>query len=127
MRKEGKSGATILVVDDEFPVRLMIRTTLAGAGYRVLDAGNARDAGFLMKAHRGAIDALIVDIVMPGVSGLDFASQVFTTHPESRILYISGFHGSVAVESIRRRSPANLLTKPFTGAQLLARVRELVR
>jgi DNA-binding response OmpR family regulator len=127
MRKAGKSRATILVVDDDFPVRLMIRTTLAGAGYRVLDAGNARDAAFLMRSHRGSIDALIVDIVMPGMSGLDFGNQVGLTHPGSEILYISGFHGSVAVESICRKAPENILPKPFTGAELLSRVKEMVR
>jgi DNA-binding response OmpR family regulator len=79
-----------------------------------------------MLSYSGIIPLVIVDIMMPGVNGLDFANQLSIERPQSEILYISGFTGSIAVESIALRKPQSVLPKPFTGQQLVARVQQLL-
>jgi hypothetical protein len=63
---------------------------------------------------------------LPGVSGLDFANDVNLEHSGQKVLYISGFVGSVFVDGILHCDRAVLLAKPFTPAQLVSRVRELI-
>jgi CheY-like chemotaxis protein len=60
--------------------------------------------------------------VMPGVSGLDLAAILGRDYPNLKILYISGYIGSLAAEALARRSPERVLLKPFTEDALLARV-----
>jgi two-component system cell cycle sensor histidine kinase/response regulator CckA len=115
----------ILIVDDRADVRRFIRTTLVKAGYVALEASTTTQASSIMGSYAGEVQLVILDIVIPGGSGLDFANQLDVDRPGTKILYISGFVDSVAVESISRRQPDAILSKPFTGSQLLARVRDL--
>ena len=112
----------ILIVEDQAQLRRLIRTVLTRAGYATLEASRVTAAEEVIRSFSGKIRLAILDIVMPGGSGLDFANQLDIEFPGTKILYISGFVQSVAVESIGRRQPAAILLKPFTGAQLLARV-----
>ena len=114
----------VLVVEDEPAIRRMIDKALSGGGYTVLQASNGLDAETLIEAHTN-IRLVILDIVMPGGNGLDFANYLHTQRPGTEILYISGFADSIAVDSIARRKPMAMLTKPFTPSQLLDRVRKL--
>jgi DNA-binding response OmpR family regulator len=116
----------IVIVEDEAPIRRLIRNALLKAGYFTLEAGDAARAEGVMRSYTGKIQLVILDIVMPGGGGLDFANQLDVEFPGILILYISGFVESVAVESISRRKPELILTKPFTGSQLVARVRDLL-
>ncbi len=65
-------------------------------------------------------------MVMPGVSGLDLAADLGREYPNLKILYISGYVGSLVAEALARRSPERVLMKPFTEEALLARVRDLL-
>jgi two-component system cell cycle sensor histidine kinase/response regulator CckA len=119
-------GSSILVVEDEEQVRRFISTTLTRAGYRVVEAANAVEAISLLLSSPEEIPLAVVDIVMPGTGGLDFANQAAMDRPDTDILYISGFTDSVVVDSINRRRPEAMLRKPFTASQLLTRVREML-
>lgn len=121
-----ETKSPILVVDDEDQVRKFIKTALSCGGYDVLEASGGLEALATLLSYPGKIPLAIVDIVMPGVSGLDFANQVHMDRPETRVLYISGFTDSIAVDSITRRQPAAMLNKPFTARALLRRVRQLL-
>jgi DNA-binding NtrC family response regulator len=68
----------------------------------------------------------IIDMVMPGMSGLDLAAELDRLRPGMKILYTSGHVSSVAMESIAQRSPDRVLFKPFDGNELLDRVIQLV-
>lgn len=116
----------ILIVEDEDQVRGFIKTTLSHGGYEVLEASGGLEAMATLLSYPGDIPLAIVDIVMPGVSGLDFANQVQMDRPQTKVLYISGFTDSIAVDSITRRQPVAMLNKPFTARALLERVRELL-
>lgn len=116
---------TLLVVEDEPAVLSMAAQLLRWAGYRVLEAPDAESALPYLEASGPAIDMLVTDIVMPGMSGVALARQFLARHPRSAVLYISGYPG---VELTRRglEESAEILVKPFAAEYLLGRIRELL-
>jgi two-component system cell cycle sensor histidine kinase/response regulator CckA len=120
------SQQTILVIDDDPQVRTLIVRVLTKAGYRVLEACEGAEGAALFRAHQEAISLVILDLVMPGLGGLDVANELTTSQPQLRVLYISGYAESIAAHSIRRAAPSLMIVKPFSPNTLLDRVRELV-
>jgi two-component system, cell cycle sensor histidine kinase and response regulator CckA len=120
------SRRTILVVEDEPQVRRMIRLVLRAEGFNVIEAGNAAQAIELSRCHAAPIDLAVIDVVMPGMCGLDLASWFDPERPGMKVLYISGMASTVAVESLATGAPALLLRKPFSRTQLLERVGQLL-
>jgi PAS domain S-box-containing protein len=115
----------ILVVDDNHDVRKTVRRALEQLGYRVLEADGPRQALELLSETK--IDLLFTDIVMPGgMYGPELARQSLERDPKLKVLYTSGFP-EVMRENIGSL-PANsrLLAKPYTRAELAARVREVL-
>ncbi|MBX3160514.1 MAG: response regulator [Deltaproteobacteria bacterium] len=110
-------GGTILVVDDDDSVRRVTERTLRNAGYTVLSASSGKDALALAAAHRGALDLVLTDIVMPGMSGRDLARELEQVRP-TRVLFMSGYHQNTPIGG------SQFLAKPFTRAALLEKVRE---
>ena len=121
-----KTSQTILVVEDQPDLRQFVCRALERNGHGALAAGHADQAFELIKEQAGAIDLVIVDMVLPGPSGLDLASWLDRDFPNLPILYISGHVDSIAMECIAHRSPDCVLLKPFTSSQLLARVNLLL-
>ena len=121
-----KTSQTILVVEDQPDLRQFVCRALERDGHHALAAGQALSAFELIKEHAGAIDLAIIDMVLPGPSGLDLASWLDRDFPTLSILYISGHVDSIAMECIAHRSPDCVLLKPFTSSQLLARVNLLL-
>jgi nitrogen-specific signal transduction histidine kinase len=109
---------TILLVEDDQAVRASIAHLLTAAGYRVLQARDGDQALRLARSQTGAIDLLITDVVMPGMSGFDVAQQVEKLHNETEVLFISGYAAQA-----RAKQGIKLLHKPFTRAQLTEKVR----
>jgi DNA-binding response OmpR family regulator len=118
--------SAILIVEDDPAVRKFVDHILRQAGWKTIAAPGGREALDAALKYAGLIPLAIVDVIMPGMGGLDFANQLRIERPSTKILYISGSSDSVAVESIRQRAPQSLLSKPFTGAQLLERIRLLL-
>ena len=117
----------ILVVEDNGALRRLMMRILSGSGYAVLEAPNGAQGVELFRQHSPAVDLAIIDMVMPGMSGLDVAAEIERHQPGMNILYISGFASSVAMESIGQRSPDRVLIKPFDAAQLIERVTTLLK
>jgi CheY-like chemotaxis protein len=117
---------TVLVVEDDASLRRLIVHMLASGGFANLEAGEASDALAKVRERGGELGLAIIDMVMPGVSGLDLAADLGREYPNLKILYISGYVGSLVAEALARRSPERVLMKPFTEEALLARVRDLV-
>jgi two-component system cell cycle sensor histidine kinase/response regulator CckA len=117
---------TILVVEDQTSLRRLVVRILQSGGFATLDAGRAADGLELVRERRGVLDLAIVDMVMPGMSGLDLATDLDREYPSLKILYISGYVDSIAADVIARRAPDCLLLKPFTRQALLDRVRMLL-
>ena len=94
-------------------------------GLKVLDAGDAKQGLALLTQH-DEIRAAIIDMVLPGMSGLDLAAEMGRCHPGIDILYISGYVGSIAIQAIADRNRDAVLLKPFTEQRLVARVRSML-
>ena len=118
---------TLLVVEDDSAVRELMVWVLSENGFQVLEAESAEAGLGVLQQHPSEIDLAIIDLVMPGASGLDLAAEMGRDHPTAKILYISGYSASIAMESILRRSPESALLKPFTMEQLTERVTQLLR
>jgi CheY-like chemotaxis protein len=118
-------GETILVVEDDPPLRRLIRQALEDRRYQLLSACNGREALELAAHHPGPIDLLVADVVMPVMDGFTLAEMLAETHPETRVLFISG-HGDRS-ETVRlglKESRQQFLLKPFTVDRLLQMVRD---
>jgi len=117
---------TVLVVEDEAAVRALVRTILRSRGFRVLVAGDGREALELIAAHEGTIDLLLTDVVMPEMSGRDLAEKVLALHPRIQVLYMSGYTTDIISEGGLLERGVNFLQKPF-GPDLLGQtVRQLL-
>jgi PAS domain S-box-containing protein len=117
---------TVLLVEDEEMVREMLQETLAGAGYRLLVAADANHALARAAAHRGSIQLLLTDVVMPGGSGSELAERLSLVRPGIRVLYVSGYTEEAIVRHGVLARDVAFLGKPFTPDELLARVRQLL-
>ena len=114
-------GRTILLVEDEEPVRRVAGRILERAGYRVLAVADGEDA-LRIAAATPRIDLLLTDVVMPGMSGTRLADHLRAARPSLPVLYMSGFSRDLP-ESLAP-PPGTLLQKPFTPEVLAARVGE---
>jgi PAS domain S-box-containing protein len=115
-------GETILVVEDDNDVRTLVSDVLEFNGYRVLVASNGPMALDLVYRHRGRIDLLLSDIVMPGMNGCELARQMRLRSPQLRVLYISGYTGDILTRY--GVSPGAVLPKPYSLDVLRQRVRD---
>ena len=104
-------GARVLVVDDEDPVRALLRRWLNGWGYGVRDAGSAVEALDIMAADPA--DILLCDINMPEHDGLWLAEQVHARWPQSAIIMATGNDESPTVRSSRKLGAVAYVLKPF--------------
>ena len=81
---------TILLVDDEVPLRRLIQRMLDDQGYHVLEASDGDEALRVAADYTGLIALLVTDVVMPGLDGFTLVERLPESHPETRVLFISG-------------------------------------
>lgn len=122
---ERVARGTLLLVEDEPALQALIATVLEEQGFAVLAAGNGLDAIEIGESHDGKIDLLLTDVVLPGLSGPDLAGRMLALRPGLEVLYMSGYNDSRLLTRGVEQSKVNLLVKPFTPDQLIARVRTL--
>ena len=119
------ADTTVLVVDVEPTVLSTVRDGLAAHGYRVLEALDGETALGIAGSHQGPIALLLVDVVMPGLSGPEVATRLHAIRPDTKILFMSGFSTEVTVvHGVSAGDP--LLVKPFSLETLGRKVKELV-
>ncbi len=115
---------TILLVEDEPAVRMLVHTVLEQAGYRILEAGSGAEALKFWQEHRGEISLLLTDYVMPdGMSGRQLAERLLGENPQLRIIFTSGYSAEIAGAGFDLKEGVNFLSKPFELAKLVAAVR----
>lgn len=119
-------SATILLVEDEPSVRELTTDLLAELGCRVLAAANGPEALRVAADYAGAIDLLITDVVMPGLSGPDLAVRLTDTRPGLRVLYISGYTDHALLHRGTLAPGVSFLQKPFTAERLQVHVHQLL-
>jgi two-component system, cell cycle sensor histidine kinase and response regulator CckA len=117
---------TVLLVEDEEIVRSLVREMLEASGYCVLEAPHGAAAIALAEAHGDAIDVLLTDVVMPGVSGQELAAELGAIRPGLRVVFTSGYtEDAIANHGVLRPGTA-FLEKPFTAAQLAQKLRSVL-
>jgi two-component system, cell cycle sensor histidine kinase and response regulator CckA len=116
---------TILLVEDEESVRQLVRETLAGKGYRVIEAENG-EAGLAAADGEEKIDLVITDVVMPGMGGRELVQQLAKTRPKTKVLYLSGYTEDAVGNEGSMESGTAFLQKPFTLQTLSRKVREVL-
>jgi two-component system cell cycle sensor histidine kinase/response regulator CckA len=117
---------TVLLAEDEQDVREVAREFLESAGYQVLEAAGGTAALEISAAHTGAIDLLITDMVMPGMTGQELARRMRGLREGIRVIYMSGYSEHAAAEAAKCDAAALVLTKPFSRAVLLRTVRDVL-
>lgn len=115
---------TILLVEDDEDVRVLIRDELRKRGYRIVEARNGVEACLVATPYMRKLQLLLTDIVMPGMSGVELARNLQMIKPELSVLLISGYMDDVGV-SAREPSWA-YLQKPFTPEAVADKVREVL-
>jgi CheY-like chemotaxis protein len=115
---------TILVVDDEEVVRILVARALREGGYRVLEATHGAAALALLEGGALQVDLIICDLVMPALNGRDLARWLGTYRPELPILFISGYPTAYLEAHDLYDPTIPLLRKPFLPSRLLEAVEE---
>ncbi len=124
-----RGSETILVVEDEAPVRTVTRQLLERNGYTVLEAPDGPTALALVdgKAGNRHIDLLLTDVIMPGMSGRELAAQLNARRPNVRVLFMSGYTDDAVVRHGMLEPGLAYLEKPFRPTALLREVRGVLR
>lgn len=118
---------TILVVEDELAVMLIMRRTLGSLGYSVLTAANGQMALELVASHRGLpISLVITDVIMPVMDGKEMSDLLRREYPKLKILFTSGYTDDIITHHGVLEAGVEFLAKPYTPAALAGKVRELL-
>ena len=121
-----ESVGTVLVVDDEAAIRDVAHRVLTSAGYRVVTAANGHEALALLGDPQTAVDLLVTDVVMPGMTAAAFAAQVRALRPGLPVLFMSGYERQGIGGEGWPDPGTEILAKPFSRAALLTRVTQML-
>ncbi len=117
---------TILFAEDEESVREIVSSFLESKGYQVLTAADGVAARQIAESHKGEIDLLLTDVVMPKKGGYELAEDLRRTLPHLKVLFISGYTGDFVVRNAIVESGAAFVQKPFSMQSLAKKVREVI-
>jgi PAS domain S-box-containing protein len=117
---------TILLVEDETNLRRLARQYLETQGYKILEAEDGAAALQIVDGHKGIIDLLLTDVVMPGMNGRELAVAITAERPDIRVLYMSGYTENAIGHNGTLYAGINLLQKPFSIPALKDKVREVL-
>ncbi|WP_224959527.1 hybrid sensor histidine kinase/response regulator [Geomonas subterranea] len=122
-----KGGSeTIMVVEDEADLRVLLEQILTGAGYRVIMAENGAVAVEQYARHGREISLVLMDMIMPGMSGKDTCQAIRQLDPNARVLYTSGYTMDIIKSRDLIEEGTELLMKPVRPLELLKKVREML-
>jgi PAS domain S-box-containing protein len=119
-----QGSETVLLVEDEEQIRRVAVEVLSALGYQVFEASNGIQAVQLAELFSKPIDLLITDVVMPRMNGRDLADKIKVLHPETAILFISGYTDDIIAHHGALEENVLFLGKPFSHQELAVKVRE---
>jgi len=119
-------GETILLVEDEDPVRQVLSRILSSAGYRVIDASNGKEALALYEKERGSISLVILDLVMPQMDGRQCLEGLLKMDPLVRVVVTTGYSENSSRAELLAAGAWGFVSKPLERAQLLITIREIL-
>ena len=121
-----QGSETLLVVEDEEGVRVLVRDFLRMNGYTVLEAPHGEEALRVAGQHAGNISLMITDVIMPGMNGRELAERMAVLRPAMKVLYISGYAESTVYRKGVLEPGAQFLQKPFGPPDLGRKVRDVL-
>jgi len=119
-------AGTVLLVEDEDPVRLFSARALRNKGYRVIEAKSGEAALEIITSGKEQIDLLITDVVMPKMDGPALVKLVREIHPDMKVIFISGYTEDAFRKRLDADSDIHFLPKPFSLKQLAGKVKEVI-
>ncbi len=114
---------TVLLVEDDESVRMLVRAVLSERGYSVFEASNASEAFLFRRRHTGPIHLLLTDLVLPQVSGIELSAKLLALAPGLKVLFMSGYTDRTVALGSHDRA---FIQKPFTPEALSSKVREVL-
>ena len=124
--RDSRGTETILVVDDEEPVRRLVRAVLTRMGYAVLEAPDGQAASALARGRPEPIHLLLTDFMLPGMSGGDLAAILTGARPGLKVLYMSGYAEEAVLRQAALDAGTPFLPKPFALEDLARKVRDVL-
>jgi CheY-like chemotaxis protein len=120
-----RGNECILLVEDEAPLRLMVRIILEKFGYRVVEAGSGVQALDTWKEHAAEISLVLTDMVMPdGISGRELGARLLAENPDLKVVYTSGYTDRFATDDFILEEGKNFVQKPYQPEKLVRVIRE---
>ena len=120
------TGGTVLVIDDDASVREVVARMLRTGGFVVLEAADGAAGIAQFEKAAGTIDAVLLDMTMPGLSGEETLRGIRAVRPDARVLITSGFTEQDAMARFRGLDLSGFVQKPFERDVLVTRLREVV-
>ena len=121
-----QAGETVLIVDDEPTIRMLMTEVLEDLGYTAIEAGDG-GAGLQIIQSTARIDLLVTDVGLPGgINGRQLADAARAHRTDLRVLFITGFAENALLNNGQLEPGMSVLTKPFAMETLAARIRELI-
>jgi PAS domain S-box-containing protein len=121
-----RGSERVLVVEDQDGVREVVCEILRRHGYSVVPARNALEAQQISTQHRDRFDLIITDVVMPQMGGRELAAAIVREHPQTRVLFMSGYADRAVWQKEEWTTDQAFIQKPFTAHALLHKVREVL-
>ncbi len=126
-KKVTKRQPTVLVVDDEYNIRSMMREIMEMHGLKVYTAGNGRDGVDVYLRYRDEIDLVVLDMVMPVLDGRAAFEEIRKIDAEQKIFIISGYSQREDLEEMLRKGAVGFLRKPFQVKEIVTKVEEILK
>ena len=121
-----KGTETLLIVEDDLDVRKMMTKILQSHGYATMEAADGDEAVRVYGEQKGAIDLVLLDVVMPGKNGKEVFDEITAINPRVKAIFVSGYTGDVVIGKGIQSEKVDFLEKPLSLAKLQAKVREVL-
>jgi len=118
--------STILLVEDEVPVRMFSAHALSNKGYKVIEAGSGEEALAIINEHGKEISLVVTDVIMPGMNGPLFVAELRKIYPDIKVIFMSGYAEEAFADTYATGEEFYFLSKPFTLEQLAVKVKEIL-
>jgi len=121
-----KKAETVLIADDEPGVKTLAANALRKLGYKVIEAGNSKEALAMSEQTKGKIDLLLTDVIMPDLNGKALADKLSKLRPDMKVLFMSGYSDKAISQNGILMPGTKLVQKPFSQKSLSKAVRDVL-
>jgi len=126
LKKDLTGRSTLLLVEDEIPVRMVTSRALSNKGYKILEAENGEEALKMFVKEGKNVELIITDVMMPGMTGPVMVKQIRQEYPDIKVIFISGYAEDAFADTFEKGEEFNFLSKPFTLEELVIKVKDVL-